>query len=70
MDREGQMRDAVALDACRRVAEGDRLDAHGPEGGPSVAHGDRDEVDGDLVQQVELQALSGDRSGGDRDAAP
>src|ERR1035437_1262400 len=61
------MRDAVALNGHRGVSKDDRVDAGRPEIGPSFPHNHRDEVDGYLVQQPELEALSGNRSRGHAD---
>src|ERR1035437_2648846 len=61
------MRDAVALNGHRGVSKDDRVDAERPEIGPSFPHNHRDEVVGYLVQQPELEALSGNRSRGHAD---
>ena len=57
------MRHAVTLDAHRRVAQKGII--RGPLGKIRTprAHHHRHQVDGDCVEQTELQALSGDGAG-------
>ena len=67
-NREHEVGDAVALDACRRVAEHDVFGGELAEEGPvSLAHHHRHQVDGHLVQQPQFQALPGDGPSGDGD---
>ena len=64
------MGDAVALNADRWVAEQHVVSRQlAEEGAVALAHHDRDEVDGHLVEQSKLQALPGDGSTDDRDVA-
>src|SRR6266496_3532592 len=67
---EHEMGDAVALNADRWVAEQHVVSRElAEEGAVALAHHDRDEVDGHLVEQPEVQALPGDGASGDRDDA-
>ena len=67
-NREHEVGDAVALDACRRVAEHDVFGGElAEEGAVSLAHHHRHQVDGHLVQQPQFQALPGVGPSGDSD---
>ena len=64
------MGDTVALNADRWVAEQHVVSRElAEEGAVALAHHDRDEVDGHLVEQPQVQALLGDGATGDRDDA-
>src|SRR3954452_23109540 len=56
---EPQMRDAIPLDALRRIAQGDIVDRQLAEEWTALAHDHRHEVHRDRVQQTQLKALSG-----------
>ena len=47
------------------ATERDVLDGERPEVRPALAHHHRDQVDGHLIEQSQLQALAGDRAGRD-----
>src|SRR5579859_5339090 len=65
-----EMSDAVALNAGRRVAEQHLVSRElAEEGAVALAHHDRDEVDGHLVEQPKFQALPGDSAACDSDDA-
>src|SRR5260370_35291771 len=67
---EHEVGDAVALNADRWVAEQHVVSRElAEEGAVALAHHDRDEVDGHLVEQTQVQALPGDGATGDRDDA-
>src|SRR6266542_6385154 len=67
---EHEVGDAVALNADRWVAEQHVVSRElAEEGAVALAHHDRDEVDGYLVEQPQVQALPGDGATGDRDVA-
>src|SRR5260370_24980661 len=67
---EYEMGDAVALNADRWVAEQHVVSRElAEEGAVPPAHHDRDEVDGHLVDQPQVQALPGARATRDRDDA-
>ncbi len=64
------MGDLVALNAACRVAQQDVPGRELAEEGPvALAHHDRHQVDGHLVEQPQLEALPGDGASGDRDDA-
>jgi hypothetical protein len=61
---------SIAPNAERRVAQHHVLGRQlAEEGAVALAHHDGDEVDGYLVEQSEVQALTGDRAAGDGDGA-
>src|SRR5881275_2084652 len=65
---EHEMGDVVALNADRWVAEQHVVSRElAEEGAVALAHHDRDEVHGYLVEQPQVQALPGDGATGDRD---
>lgn len=67
---EHEVGDAVALNADRWVAEQHVVGRElAEERAVALAHHDRDEVDGHLIEQTEAQALPGDGASGDRDDA-
>ena len=55
--------DAVALDADRRVAQEDIVRRQLTEVGTALAHDHGHQVDGDRVEQAQLEALAGDGAG-------
>jgi hypothetical protein len=54
-------------DAHSRIAELDVTGSHGVEEGPTITHHDGHRVVANLVEQPELEAMTGDGAGGDRD---
>jgi len=59
--------DPFGWDAHSRVVELDVTGSHGAEKGPTVTPNDGHQVVANLVGQPELEAMTGDGAGGDRD---